>query len=316
LLNESLELFASWLAMLWSRLGIYCNYKLQSEHGPGCGIMQREVAIWNGGATLRLVLDSHDPKSERRPSTGTRREARTKAILRAALEELAASGYGAFSFEAVAARAGIAKTTAYRRYGTKTELVRAAVQHYVDEAFGVVPNTGSVRGDLIALGCQTAQMVSSVLGQSLLRLRMLDRVAPELDQMGQEFEEQRERTFRPVALRAIARGELSNVAEFHHLLDVLSGTLLFKLALKRVPVDEVGVGIIVDQLLDGVSKPTRRRSASRTRLSDVRDALGSDTDAFDGKPVPETTSVEGEPKTAIAHGEFDLDAPGTVGEGR
>ncbi|MGC4069862.1 MAG: TetR/AcrR family transcriptional regulator [Polyangiaceae bacterium] len=234
--------------------------------------------------------------------------------MRAALEELAASGYGAFSFESVAARAGIAKTTVYRRYGTKIDLVRAAVQQFVEEAFGEVPDTGSLRNDLVALGCQTAQMASSVLGQSLLRLRMLDRVAPELDQMGQEFEAERERAFRPVALRAISRGELSNVAEFHQLLDVITGALLFRLVLKRASVDEIEVGLIVDQLLEGVSRPTRRRSSARTRLREVHPHSEVGAGASEEREARGCPSIEGEPKTAIARGELDLDAPRTVSE--
>jgi AcrR family transcriptional regulator len=189
---------------------------------------------------------------------------------------LAASGYGGFSFESVAARAGIAKTTVYRRYPTKIELVRAAIQQFVEEAFGEVPDTGTFRGDLVALGWQTVQFASSVLGQSLLRIRMLERVAPELDHMGQELEAQRERMFRPVAQRGVARGELASEAEFPPLLEVLSGALLFKLVVKRLAVDELEVGRVVDHLLHGVPRAARRRSPTRTSGDAGEHALAGD----------------------------------------
>jgi len=61
------------------------------------------------------------------PSTGRpgrpRSAAADQAILRAAREELADSGFSGLTMEGVAARAGVAKTTLYRRWATKNDLV-------------------------------------------------------------------------------------------------------------------------------------------------------------------------------------------------
>ena len=51
---------------------------------------------------------------------------RDEAIVAAAIDELIANGYSGLSIEAVAARAGVAKTTIYRRWAGKDELVLAA----------------------------------------------------------------------------------------------------------------------------------------------------------------------------------------------
>jgi len=160
--------------------------------------------------------------------------------------------------ESVAVRVGIAKTTVYRRYPTKAELVRSAIRQYLGDAFGTQPNTGSLRGDLITLGMQSLQLASSVLGQGLFRTQLLDRVAPELEQIGQEFEAEREAQHKQVAARAIARGELASDIDFARLLQVLSGALLFKVAIKKQTVDELEVSHIVDMLLNGVAKPSLR----------------------------------------------------------
>jgi AcrR family transcriptional regulator len=216
-------------------------------------------------AILSTVSDSDTLlalKSSPEAST-SRREARTEAILRAVLEELAEVGYSALSIEAVALRVGIAKTTVYRRYPTKVDLVRAAIRHFVDSSMGELPDTGALRSDLVALGRQIVQLASSVFGQGLFRTRLLDRAVPELDEIGKEFDRERECLYRDIATRAVARGELSSESDFETMVQVLSGALLFKLVIKKQSVNELEVVRIVDMLINGASKPTHPRRNGR-----------------------------------------------------
>ena len=206
---------------------------------------------------LVSVTVTTDPPPNQKTS-GSWREARTQAILRAALEELAQVGYSALSIESVASRVGVAKTTIYRRYPTKVELLHSAIRQYLSDALGEPRDTGSLRGDLIALGQQMMQLASSVLGQSLFRTRLLDRVAPELERLGQECESEREVLQKRIAERAIARGELASVADFERVMHVLSGALLFKLVFRKQSVDELEISHIVDMLLNGIAKPSTR----------------------------------------------------------
>ncbi len=228
--------------------------------------MQLKVAESSRPATLLSVTQVATPRDlSASCPCGSRHEARTEAILRAALEELAAVGYSALSIEAVAARVGVAKTTVYRRYPTKLDLVRAAIGQYLTDALGEPPNTGSLRGDLIALGQQAVQLASSVLGQSLFRMRLLDRVEPELDQMGKDFEAQREARQSVIATRAMARGELQSRADFEDVVQLLTGSLLFKLVIKKAPIDELEVTRIVDLLLHGASPASARHQRAVAR---------------------------------------------------
>lgn len=204
------------------------------------------------------MIETSDSHHRQGSSSGSGREARTQAILRAALEELARVGYSAFSIEAVASHVGIAKTTVYRRYPTKADLVRSAIRQFLSDALGEPQDTGSLRGDLIALGRQTSQLASSVLGQGLFRTQLLDRVAPELEQIGREFESERENLQRTIATRAVARGEIASVADFERVIQVLSGSLLFKQVVRRQSVDELEIARIVDMLLNGIPKPSTR----------------------------------------------------------
>ncbi|WP_306208419.1 TetR/AcrR family transcriptional regulator [Actinoplanes sp. RD1] len=73
------------------------------------------------------------------------------ALLDAAWEELNAHGYGAFTIDAVAQRAETSRAVLYRRWQTRDELAQAAITHAVRAVVRVVPDTGSLRGDLIAM---------------------------------------------------------------------------------------------------------------------------------------------------------------------
>lgn len=71
------------------------------------------------------------------------------AVLRAALVELAASGYAAVSIEGVAERAGVHKTTVYRRWHNRENLLLEAMLERWREQVPI-PDTGSLHSDLLA----------------------------------------------------------------------------------------------------------------------------------------------------------------------
>ncbi|MGC0381187.1 TetR/AcrR family transcriptional regulator [Streptomyces sp. SAI-129] len=74
-----------------------------------------------------------------------------KALLDAAWEELAERGYARFTMDAVVKRAGTSPPVLYRRWSHRDELARAAVAHALEEARVATPDTGSLRGDVLAL---------------------------------------------------------------------------------------------------------------------------------------------------------------------
>jgi AcrR family transcriptional regulator len=73
------------------------------------------------------------------------------ALLDAAWVELTETGYTALTFEGIAQRAGTSRTVLYRRWETKADLVLAAVAHMITKGPAELPDTGSLRGDLVAL---------------------------------------------------------------------------------------------------------------------------------------------------------------------
>ena len=89
-----------------------------------------------------------DPEPKPTPSaTRARRpggrSARVRAdVIAATLAELGERGYAALSLDSVARRAGVHKTTLYRRWGTREELVLEAMLERAGEHISV-PDTGS-----------------------------------------------------------------------------------------------------------------------------------------------------------------------------
>ncbi|MFB8005175.1 TetR/AcrR family transcriptional regulator [Nocardia sp. NPDC056000] len=74
-----------------------------------------------------------------------------KALLDAAWEELADNGYARFTMDGVVKRAGTSPPVLYRRWSDRDELVRATIVHVLHESRPALPDTGSLRGDILTL---------------------------------------------------------------------------------------------------------------------------------------------------------------------
>jgi AcrR family transcriptional regulator len=179
-------------------------------------------------------------------------------MLDATLEELGRRGYADLSVEDVAQRAGVNKTSVYRRWPTKSELVRAALlalraQH------GAPPDTGTLRGDLVELLRRARAKLSAPRGSSVFRALMAER-----DALARKMREQQHAEDAPVFERAVARGELSAATDTRFLLDLLTAPLLRRIFIARDKVDDEYLVRVVDVVLHGVMvKPAAVRRAKR-----------------------------------------------------
>jgi AcrR family transcriptional regulator len=73
------------------------------------------------------------------------------ALLEAAWDELVEAGFARMTMESVAARARTGVAVLYRRWPRKDDLVLAAIQHHGATHPVEIPDTGTLRGDMIAL---------------------------------------------------------------------------------------------------------------------------------------------------------------------
>ena len=148
-------------------------------------------------------------------------------LLRATAEILVKEGIGAVSIEAVARRAGVAKTTLYRQFGGIDGLVFAAAVASASETVG--PDTGSLLGDLRAIQRHYLDIARSRINREVFAW-MLTRAMQSPDAAAL-FRKERIQPRGPtvVALqRAIARGELPPTINIELAMHVIQGPLISK----------------------------------------------------------------------------------------
>jgi AcrR family transcriptional regulator len=152
-----------------------------------------------------------------------------QAMLQATLELLAEVGFDVMSIEAIAARAGIGKTTIYRRYISKAELVADAIESIREEI--VIPDTGNLQGDIDALIQNAAQITLSPLGRQTVA--MIIGSAASNAQFAQiywtKYLEPRRKTFAIVIERAKARTEIPTDLDPDLVFDSMSAIMLYAL---------------------------------------------------------------------------------------
>jgi AcrR family transcriptional regulator len=184
---------------------------------------------------------------------------RQRAIYSATLQELAQADYGALSVESIALRAGVNKTTLYRRWPTKGALVHAALDSIAD-AFELEASTGSLHGDLLALARRMLTIAKSVEAQSLVRLRLLDQPEPELAKIAAKLQARRQAQLTRLLDAAITRGELRRGTDLGLVLDLLGGMIHVRLSVKKMRVDDRVLRQAVDMLVTGVSLKRKKET--------------------------------------------------------
>jgi AcrR family transcriptional regulator len=196
-----------------------------------------------------------------------RSERAHQAILQATIELLLEQGFAEMSVEGVATRAGVGKATIYRRWPSKADLVAEAIASLSHKALDPV-DTGSVRGDLIALAEQTFRTQEAGEVTQLMIKLMGERARhPELqDAFMRRVVQPRRRVIAEVLERGIARGELRPDIDVDVLIDLLTGFAFYRSmrAGKLHPmVDRDALERAIDMLFEGVAAPRRARRRGR-----------------------------------------------------
>ncbi|TMR33165.1 TetR/AcrR family transcriptional regulator [Nonomuraea zeae] len=161
------------------------------------------------------------------------------AVHAALLAELVEKGYAALSVESVAQRAGVHKTTVYRRWKDLAALLVDALAEHI-AADIPIPDTGTVEGDLRALARALVASHASPTGQAAVLAAMFTGAAhlPEVAAARRLVFEERFRRAEPVVTRAIGRGELPAGTDPAELLKTMISPIYFRLLLTGEPVDE------------------------------------------------------------------------------
>jgi len=176
-----------------------------------------------------------EPVGTRRPGG---RSARVRdAVLAATNDLLSEDGYEALRVEAVAARAGVHKTTVYRRWPSKAVLVADAARER-SRRMVPVPDTGSFAGDLRALARAIAANIGSPEGARRTRtLVVAAATSTDVAEVSLDFWAERFALTGTIVDRAVERGELPERTDSRLVIETLIGPMYVRLLLTGEPVD-------------------------------------------------------------------------------
>lgn len=189
--------------------------------------------------------------TERRPGR-PRSVAADEAILDATVDLLAEQGFLGLSIEAVAARAGVAKTTVYRRWPTKDDLLMDAVACI--KGAHPEPRGESVRDDLIeTLTRMRDAWFKGRFGRLMARLAADGLERPELYREGRErFVAPRRASTRRVIERGIAEGGIRGDVDPDWVITLLVAPIISAALTHQDELPKQQLEFIVDTVLAGL----------------------------------------------------------------
>jgi|LNFM01.1.fsa_nt_gb AcrR family transcriptional regulator len=172
-------------------------------------------------------------------------------VLDVALEALAEQGFHGFSVPAVAERAGLNKTSVYRRWPTKTALVSAALERALGHR-AQLPDTGSLREDVLAFAQGAVAFVTSPVGRAVMRTLLADADHPEVRELAASMLREQTNGPRAIFRRAQARGELARDADVTMALTVVAGAIVHRTFIEHGALTPAFVTRLVTLVVDGL----------------------------------------------------------------
>lgn len=204
-----------------------------------------------------------------RPRLGRRRDhSRDAEIQEAALDVLAEIGYEGMTIDMVAARARAGKGTVYRRWASKSELVLDAIacMKNTDVDLASPPDTGTLRGDLIAM------VKSPTVKESERKIKvmagvfsMIARDAEFAEAARLALVEPRARANRIIFRRAIERGEIPADSDVEQLITIGAALMHYRVLMLRKPADRD----FAISMIDSVILPAARVRAPDEVIADT-----------------------------------------------
>ena len=168
----------------------------------------------------------------------------------AARELLTEVGYEALQLPDVAARAGVNKTTVYRRWPTKRDLVADLLLSLSDHDLPRA-DTGSLHGDLVALLKDVGELLRTPLMQAMVRASLEGTIDQEARQ---RFWAERMHRSSVIIERAIHRGELPEGADARSILEHAASPIYFRLLITGEPVTDHDIGRFAERAIDAARR--------------------------------------------------------------
>jgi AcrR family transcriptional regulator len=162
-------------------------------------------------------------------------------------------GHSGTTVEAIAERSGVAKTTIYRHWPTRAQLLIDAFHSSVDHVD--LEPTGDLRADILL----TAQGLARKLRDprwSRIMATLIDAAEsdPELAELSAAFTAQRREGARRILERGVTSGEIDPDIDLDLATHLVGGALFYQRMMLRDPADDAALEQIVDLALNGLRK--------------------------------------------------------------
>jgi AcrR family transcriptional regulator len=204
-----------------------------------CDTAARNSAPGAEGPLRRGRGRPRDPKTDQR-------------IVDAAADLLRRRGFERMTVDDVAAQAGVGKATVYRRWPSKDDLAVAAMERlYAVEIPD--PDTGSIRGDLVASYRSVLTFVGSPEGAAYLKMSIAESVRDErIATLYRTAVERAEEQGRVMFRRAMGRGEVREDIDLDWCVQWLGGLLASRAVTNRPMPTVKDVPVLVEMTLHGI----------------------------------------------------------------
>ncbi len=178
-----------------------------------------------------------------------------RLILEATIEILADEGFGGLSIEAVAARAGVGKTTVYRRWPSKIPLVVDALSHMKTPTSVVIPDEMTTRDALVRVLSELVRAQGNEPTSRILAgiVDAMSRDAELADAVRSGLVSSRRKLVFGLVERGITRGEIRRDVDAELVADLLGGPIVMRTLITGRPVTQRLARQIVTLVLDGAA---------------------------------------------------------------
>jgi AcrR family transcriptional regulator len=171
----------------------------------------------------------------------------TDRIFAATVHLLEQGGISAVTFQQVAKQSGVGRATLYRRWSDPALLVSDALAETAADRVRIA-DTGSLRGDLLAILRQIGLFIDSPTGRAAIIAGLNARQDPAFEKHASRFWQRRRNDISPVFERAVARAELSPEADTDALFGLVAGALYARMIVMAQPVDEAWIERVLGQI--------------------------------------------------------------------
>jgi AcrR family transcriptional regulator len=201
---------------------------------------------------VERVRETVDGSARRR--TGGRSARVKQAVLRATVEALMEVGLDGLNFSEIGRRAGVHATSVQRRWGTRENLLLEALVQYAYDAI-TIPDTGSLRGDLIAMAQSLSAYFATPIGTTVVQMLVNSANTDQAFLANRdEFVRIRFMAMGVMFRRARERGELRPDMDDDIALDLALGPLYVRTLITRKPINDDFIADYVDALLTGLAR--------------------------------------------------------------